>query len=368
MTHLSPLRIVHLDTGSGLRGGQRQLLRLFNGFMARGHEQLLVCPEGSALEQRAAQAGLDVFPLPAHDPGHAHGILQLRQYLQIRPHDILHAHDGRAQSCAWVATLGMPVRRVASRRVTYLPADSWSYRLKYSYTCHGVIAVSDFVRGLLLRSGVPETKIAVIPDGIDCPRELPDATRKAQARARFGFGPGDFVVGHLGAFTPEKGQDVALEAFALLAERLPRARLLLAGDGPTRTSSGMTSRLARVADRAKLCGEIENLDDFYPALDLFIMPSRAEGLGSAALHAMAYGLPVVASRVGGLPEVVVEGESGCLVAPDSPPALAEAIAAAAADGERLRRFGAKARDRASRFSTAIMLERTQAFYLQLLAL
>ena len=233
--------------------------------------------------------------------------------------------------------------------------------------CHGVIAVSEFVRGLLLHAGVPETKIALIPDGIEIPPQLPDAAAKVQARARYGMGQEDFVVGYLGAFTPEKGQDVALEAFALLTARLPRARLLLGGDGPTRTSPRMTELLTRVADRVHLCGDIENLDEFYPALDLFIMPSRAEGLGSAALHAMAYGLPVIASRVGGLPEIVVEGENGWLVPPEAPQALADVIVAAAADLERLRQFGDKGREGACRFSTDIMLERTEAFYHQLLA-
>ncbi len=366
MTAPRPLNIVHLDTGRELRGGQRQLLRLAQGLRARGHQQLLVCPQGSALERRAALEGFGVFTLLEHDPGNAHGILQLRAYLRTEPPEVLHAHDGRAQTLAWLATLGMAVRRVASRRVTFLPRDSWTYRVKYSYTCHGVIAVSEFVRGLVLRAGVPETRIALIPDGIEIPPQLPDAAAKAQARARYGMGQEDFVVGHLGAFTPEKGQDVALEAFRFLTARLPRAQLLLAGSGPTRTSPAMAALLARVADRARFGGDIENLDEFYPALDLFIMPSRAEGLGSAALHAMAYGLPVIASRVGGLPEIVVEGENGCLAPPEAPQALADAIVAAAADRKRLRQWGVKGRERARRFSTDIMLERTEAFYHQLL--
>ncbi len=367
MTTSRPLTIVHLDTGRELRGGQRQLLRLAQGLRARGHQQLLVCREGSALERRAATEGFSAFTLLEHDPGDAHGILQLRSHLETWPHEILHAHDGRAQTLAWLASVGTPARRVASRRVTFLPSDSWTYRLKYSYTCHGVIAVSEFVRGLLLRAGVPAERIALIPDGIEIPSRLLDPAAKAQVRARYGMRQADFVLGHLGAFTPEKGQDVALEALELLRARLPSAKLLLGGAGPTRTSPAMKALLARTAARAHLCGDIENLDDFYPALDLFIMPSRSEGLGSAALHAMAYGLPVIASNVGGLPEIVAEGENGWLVTPGSPHALAEAIVAAAANPERLRQFGEKGRERARGFSTDIMTGRTEAFYQDLLA-
>jgi glycosyltransferase involved in cell wall biosynthesis len=260
----------------------------------------------------------------------------------------------------------MPFRRVATRRVTFLPAHPWTHRWKYTLTCHAVIAVSDFIRQLLIRVGVPESMIELIPDGIEIPAELPTAALRSKVRARWGFGDQEFVVGHLGAFTPEKGQDIALDAFGLLAERLPQARLLLAGDGPMRASAPIVQKLEKARDHVQLCENIEELADFYPALDLFVMPSRAEGLGSAALHAMAFGIPVVASRVGGLPEIVSEGETGWLIPADSPEVLAEAILGAASDTVRLRRLGEKARERAQQFSTDIMLARTEALYVRLL--
>jgi glycosyltransferase involved in cell wall biosynthesis len=364
---MRPLKIVHLDTGEGLRGGQRQLLLLARGLRARGHRQLIVCPEGSALEVRALEEGFEAFALPAHDPAHAHGVLQLRQVLQTTPYEILHAHDGRGQTLAWLASWGIAVRRVASRRVTFLPQDRWSTRLKYAHTCHATVAVSDYIRQLLIRAGVPDSKIEVIPDGIEIPAELPAAASRLQVRARWGFGEQEFLVGHLGAFTPEKGQDVALDAFLLLADRFPQARLLLAGDGPTRGSPEIVARIEAAHGRARLCGAIENLCEFFPGLDLFVMPSRAEGLGSSALLAMAHGLPVVASRVGGLPEVVEEEKTGWLIPSGSPAALAEAVVAAASDPARLRRFGLNARERARQFSADIMLERTEALYARLLA-
>jgi len=227
--------------------------------------------------------------------------------------------------------------------------------------------VSDFIRQLLIQAGVPDAKIEVIPDGVEIPAEPSTATLRLNVRARWGFGEQEFVLGHLGAFTQEKGQDVALDALLLLADRLPQARLLLAGDGPTRTSPEIARKVEQAHSRVRLCGDIEELADFYPALDLFVMPSRAEGLGSAALHAMAFGIPVVASRVGGLPEIVSEGETGWVVPPNSAAALAEAILAAASDTSRLGELGGKARERAPQFSTDIMLARTEALYARLLS-
>lgn len=367
MTTCRPLRIVHLDTGKALRGGQRQLLLLARGLRRRSHTQLIVCPEESGLEARARQEGFDVYSLPPHDPAHAHGILQLRATLQATPYQILHAHDGRGQTLAWLASVGMSVCRVASRRVTFLPADRWSHRLKYAHTCDAIIAVSEFIRGLLIRAGVPESKIEVIADGIEIPAEVPNAAAKAAIRAQWGFTHDQFLVGFLGAFTREKGVDVACEAFGLLSESLPQARLLLAGEEAAEKSADLTRKLENIRGRAHLCGPVEDLAGFFPGLDLFIMPSRAEGLGSSALLAMAYGLPVVASRAGGLPEIVAEGETGWLVPADSPSALAEAIVAAVSNRAQLRQFGQNARQKAQRFSADIMLERTEAVYYRLLS-
>lgn len=362
------MRIVHIDTGRELRGGQRQLLRLALGLRARGHEQLVVCPEGTALEDRARREGLLVFALPAHDLGHAHGIFQLRQQLFAAPADILHAHDGRGQTISWLASWGLRVRRVASRRVTFLPGTRSRHRFIYGRTCHAVIAVSGHIRGLLLETGVPAGHVEVIPDGIEIPAAPPTGTERHEARRAWGLDDSHFVVGQVGAFTPEKGQDVALEAIASLVERLPAIRLILVGEAPPDLLTRLRIPAEALRGRVRFLGSLEDLSPFFAAIDLLIMPSRAEGLGSAALLGMAQGIPVAATRVGGLPEIVSDGENGWLVEPNSSQALAAAIAEAAADRGRLQRYGQAARERARQFSDAIMLERTEALYRRLLGL
>jgi glycosyltransferase involved in cell wall biosynthesis len=236
------------------------------------------------------------------------------------------------------------------------------HRWKYAKTCHGVIANSQFVQRMLISSGVPPETIDVISPGIELPPELPSAEVRARARAAFGFASDHFVVGHAGAFTHEKGQDIALEAALILAPRLPQLRLLLAGDGPERSVLA-----ARASDIATLPGFLEDLTDFYAALDLFIMPSRSEAWGLAALQAMAHGLAVIASDVGGLPELVIAGKTGWLVPPDSPQALAEAIQFAAANPDTRRDYGLNARACAARFTIERTVDQTEVFYARLLA-
>ena len=349
------LKIIHLDTGEDLRGGQQQLLILARGLAGRGHKQLIVSIDGTPLEGRARREGFRVFGLPRHDPAGAHGIFQLRQLLLAEPFQILHAHDGKGQTLSWLASLGMNVVRVASRRVTFAPPRRIDTRLKYGRTCDAVIAVSGFIKRLLVDAGLPESRIEIIPDGVDIPEQLPDAAIRARVRSEWQIDAEEFVVGHLGAMTQEKGQAIALRAAALLHERLPQARLVLATGDPPSVAQVIPPNVRVLPYQA-------NLADFFAGLDLYIMPSLAEGLGSSALVAMAYEISVVASRVGGLPELIEDGATGWLIPPGSPEALAGAIAHAASDRARLREMGIHARQRAEQFSSTLMVERTESLY------
>jgi glycosyltransferase involved in cell wall biosynthesis len=353
------LKIAHIDTGRDFRGGQDLLLSLARGLKQRGHRQLIVCREGSLLAHRAVSEEQELLPLES--------VGNLRSHLRDEQFDIVHAHDAKAQTISFRSSLGLPVGRVCSRQVAFTPRHPLIHRWKYTHTCHGVIANSQSVRQVLLSAGVPDSHIEVILPGVEIPKELPRPDVRAEARARWGFSAGEFVIGHAAAFTHEKGQDVALHAALLLAPKLPRGRLLLAGDGPERTEAGMLELARQASGIAQLPGFIDTLDEFYAALDLYIMPSRSEAWGLAALRAMAFGLPVIASNVGGLPEVVEHERSGWLIPPESPEALAEAIIKAASDPARLCEFGRYARERASQFSIERTVEQTERLYLRLLA-
>lgn len=334
-------------------------MSLARGLRKRGHRQVIVCREGSPLAQRAASEDLEVMTLRK--------IGDLRRRLQQEQFDIVHAHDGNAQTVSFRASMGLQVRRVASRLVAFQPRHPLVHRWKYSLTCDGVIALSQSVREVLRAAGVPDSHIEVIVPGIEMPSHLAGSHQRAAARARWGFTGNEFVIGHVAAFTHEKGQDIALEAAALLTDKLPRARMLLAGDGPERSQPGMIELAGKASGIAQLPGFVDDLKEFYAALDLYIMPSRSEAWGLTALQAMAHGLPVVASNVGGLREVVENARSGWLVTPESPEALAAAIVDAASDPARLQDYGRNARDRAAQFSIERTVEHTEQFYLRLLA-
>lgn len=233
------------------------------------------------------------------------------------------------------ATLGASITRVVTRHVAFTPRHPLVHRLKYTKTCDGIIAVSDAVREVLLLAGIPSSHITVIHTGVEVPASV-------ERRAHEGF-----VVGHMGAFTREKGQDVLIEA----ARALPDARFVLAGEGE------LLGELKRSAPaNVVFPGFVADKAEFFAGLDVFAMPSRSEAWGLAALEAMAHGVPVIASDVQGLAEIVTP-DSGWVVPLG---AMADAIKAA---GGSACPTGMRAR--ASEFGVARMAEQTEAFYQRL---
>jgi glycosyltransferase involved in cell wall biosynthesis len=335
------LSIAHVDSEETFRGGEEALLQLALGLKERGHRQVLVTPPGSALEVKARTSGLATAPLGS-----------LRSVLKENDVRIVHSHSGRAHNGAWLASAGLDVRRVTTRHVAFEPRHSLIHRLKYTLTCDRIIAVSGAARDMLVKSGVPAEKIEVIHTGIRIPA-LPTPEERCKAREHWGLEESDFAVGHMGAFTREKGQDVLVAAVKLLNQ--PSLRLILAGDGPLRGSFAPSPQI-------KLPGYVEKRAEFLQALDLFVMPSREEAWGLAALEAMSYGVPVVASAVGGLPEIIEDDVSGWLVPADDPAVLAGAIAQAI---PVVGSVGPIAREQAGKFSLEETVRRTEALYRQL---
>ncbi len=354
------MRILHIDTGNVMRGGQELLMMTARGLRARGHEQTIACPAGSPLDEMATAEGFRVLHI---ERPYKRASRVIRRLLHSEPHDLVSAHDARAQTVSFLSTIGFRVVRVANRLVVFQPKNLFTHRLKYKYTCDVVVALSSAVKATLVRNGIPAEHIEVITGGIIFPEQLADPAARARMRARYGFAAGDFVIGHVAAFTSEKGQLDALEALQTLLPRHSNMRMVLAGDGPLREDARTKEKVAALEGNAQLPGYIKPDAEFYAGLDLFLVNSTAEALGLSALYAMAHEVPVIASNVGGLPEVV--GDTGWLIPASNVAALAAAIEDAAADPASLRVRGQRAREHARGFSSEVTAEKTEALYHQL---
>lgn len=222
---------------------------------------------------------------------------------------------------------------LASRQI----ALSW--RGAEEHLCRGVGRPGDFT---------------VVRSGIDLRPYRRARDRRGACRRKWNVSPGDFVVGSLCRLEPVKGAEELLEAFILATASVRRLRLIIGGDGPLRDRLADRAREAGVADRVTIEGSWLRAEDLLPALDLFVLASRNEGMGRALVEAMAAGVPVVGTAVGGIPEVLEEGGAGILVPPGDPEGLAAAISRLAADERLSAHFGRRARARSVAFGAGRM--------------
>jgi glycosyltransferase involved in cell wall biosynthesis len=239
-------------------------------------------------------------------------------------------------------------------------------RIKYLYGIDLYIVVSRAVKDVLVRDGLPPGRIAVVRSGIDLDRF--DRAPDAAFRSVFGISEGDRVVVNVAHFADHKGQRYLVEAAPLILRDLPRTVFLLIGEGELRLSLMTLARELGVADRVLFPGFLANVHEYLGSADLFVMPSHMEALGTAALEAMAAGLPVVASRVGGLPEIITAGRDGLLVPPRDPNALAHAVVRMLRDDGLRQRLASEGRKRVrAKFGVDRMVDETVKVYEWLLS-
>jgi glycosyltransferase involved in cell wall biosynthesis len=366
MSPSEQLAVLHVDPERGLGGGERQVLGLVERLARAGVRQTVAAHPEGGLAPLVAGLGIPTAPLTIRNHVDVLAARRLSRLLARERYDILHFHTARAHAMAVFLGRAPGVSRVVTRRMDYPLRGGWYARRLYNHEVQAVVAISDGVRAKLIESGVAPGRITVVPSGVEAERFTPSPERRAAARARYATPPAATVLAVVGALETRKGHDVLLRAVARLAD--PTIVVWCAGDGAERAALEAQRGALGLADRVRFLGRVDDVAELLAGADVCVMPSRHEGLGVAALEAMAAGLPVVASRVGGLPEAIVDGETGCLVPPDDADALAGALARLVADRELRCALGAAGAARArARFSMDAMAAGTLAVYRRLAA-
>jgi glycosyltransferase involved in cell wall biosynthesis len=352
------MRILHVDSARGWRGGQNQVLLSAIGMSARGHTVAVACQEGGILEKRARAASLTVHPI--HFRGDlwppAAWVLS-RAVAESRP-EIIQLHDPHAIGAGLLAA---PRSRLVATRRAAFPLRGVFSRLKYQ-SCRRVIAVSQAIASRLEAHGIDPDRIRTVYEGV------PDHAPEAKGSLAFlGVPEGAPVVGNVAALAEFKGHATLLEAAARVRARMPEVRFVLVGEGSLRSSLEERAGALGLSGYCFFAGFREDLERLIPAFTIFCLPSDMEGLGTSLLDAMAFSRPIVATAAGGIPEAVLDGVTGLLVPSGDPSALSRALLELLENPETGKRMGEAGRRRyEERFTADHMVQATLKVYEEIL--
>jgi glycosyltransferase involved in cell wall biosynthesis len=337
-------RVAHVNVAKGYRGGERQTELLIRALVSDSVEQVLVARHGAPLVTRFGGLPIEVRMVSGSF---------LSVALATSDVDLIHVHEGRSIYGAYLRSLLSGTPYIATRRVDNPIKDHWFAHHAYRRAAF-VVAVAAQVADVV-RQHDPRVRVRVV---YSANSGLPIDESRAQA-IRQGFGD-RIVVGHVGALdNSQKGQEFIIAVARELQLSHPELHFVLVGGG---ADEAMLRDAAAGLNNLSFTGFVENVGDYLAAFDIFILPSRREGIGSILFDAMEQGLPIVATRVGGVPEIVHHEENGLLIEPERPDQLRDAVLRLSADRDLRARMGASGRQIASQYTIRVMAQKYLDLY------
>ncbi|MHB2148718.1 glycosyltransferase [Calditrichota bacterium LG25] len=361
------INVLHLETALEWRGGQQQIAYLVQGLLRAGINTALVAPPAAKVTDYFRKNALPFLEVKVRHGWDLQAARKIARFIGENRSNILHAHSSHALSLGLLVKLLAPsVKLIASRRVDFSVKKPLVGALKYNNRLiDRIVCISENIANVLTADGVNPAKLSVIHSGID-----PDRFKAQPAedfRKELGISREHLVVGTVAALVGHKDYPTLLRAAALVVKRHPRVTFCAVGEGADRPQLEELHRRLGLGDRFRFVGFRADLDRFYALFDVFALSSYKEGLGTSVLDALACGLPVVASRAGGIVEMIEDEKNGLLVPPRDEQALASALLRLLQDEALRKRLSRNARPSVEKFSFNRMVDKHIRLYEQLLA-
>ncbi len=336
-------------------GAVQSLMTLASAQQRQGHRVEFLTFKGKPFGSQVREAGFGVREIRVRTKIDLQAVVQMRSFMLEGCFDIVHTHLSTSSVNGAIAARLARIPSVAT-------VHGMSGKLSFSAANH-LIAVSKRAKEHLLRQGVSPSRVSVVYNGLDYGFTGGD---RCDVRRELGLSNSHFVLGTVSRITPMKGVEYALQAFAKLAGTHAGLRYLVVGEGDALESCRALARQLGIADKVIFAGYKERVGRYLAAMDLFLFPSLKEAMGIALVEAMALGLPIVATDVGGIPEVL-DSSCGIMVGARSAEALADATAGLLAAPERMAELGRRALERQrTMFSPETMERDTEKIYRQLI--
>lgn len=367
------MKVIHLISGGDTGGAKTHVHSLLQN-LSRGMDITLVCFRGGPFAREAAELGIETRVCSG---GFFSALREVRRMIAEEGFELVHTHGSRANLAGAIlrSTCGRPVVSTihSDYRLDYMgrPLAAATYgvlnvlalrRIKYH------VGVSDAMRDLLISRRFPRETTFAIYNGLDFSRE-PKRHDRAAFCARVGanVAPGDIVVGAAARLDPVKDLATLVRGFAAAREGHPELKLIIAGEGPERPALEALAEELGVRGAVTLAGWLDDMEEFYSALDINSLSSLSETFPYALTEGAAYRLPTVASAVGGIPRLIEDGKTGFLFAPGDWEKLGARLAQLASDPGLRERLGAAVHERAAReFSVEATCREQRAVYEEIL--
>jgi glycosyltransferase involved in cell wall biosynthesis len=317
------IRVFEVIAENKLTGAPRVLLTLMKKLPSNRFEQYLIAPPGELMEAARALGKVTVLPVPMRGRSDLPAARAINRLIAKYNPDIVHAHGSRAGILARIGSFLMHTKTVYTEhtRTSHFVLPNvlleWAHRIGMTvldiFNTDATVAVSDSVANFLKRNiSLKRKKVIVIPNGIE-PAEIRPTPAAAAILKDLGLTPEDKIIGTIGSLNPAKDHKTLLEAFVKVKKSFKDAKLLLIGEGPLKVILQKYAQRWGVGDDVIFAGYQEDAASLIPYMDIFVLPSKTEAFGLAILEAMQAGVPIIATRVGGIPEVIHHNHNGLLV-------------------------------------------------------
>ncbi len=359
------LKIIHIETGKNLYGGAKQVIYLLEGLIHRGFgKHILICDRDSPIYTHF-YGKIKLYPEKIRGDGDILFLGKIISILRKERPSLLHIHSRRgADLWGWLGARIFNIPIIITRRVDNPEPPLWA-RKKYN-SCVKVITISQMIAHILKKEGVKEEKILCIPSAID-PEEYKPHCHRNWFLKEFSLIPTNRTVAMIAQFIPRKGHHIFLKMASHLRKSHPEIIFMLFGKGRLKKHIETTIAKYNLKEKMRICGFREDMTRIIPCLDIVVHPAIMEGLGVSLLQASACEVPVIASQVGGIPEIIRHRENGILIEPGDWRGFYRAVKMLI-ENEKLRKdMGKKGREIVKRnFSIASMVDRYIQVYKKLM--
>ena len=362
------LKTLHVEFGRHLYGGALQVVYLMKGLAKRGHEVSLLCAKGSAIEKEARSSGIRVFPVRiAFDSDPTLLLRVYRAVKQANP-DVLHLHSRRGAEIfgGLAGRMARVPAIILSRRIDDPVKLGPLGRLKFIKYPHKIITISEGIRRVLIDCGIDENRIEMVRSAVVVEQFQLERDR-SWFHSEFSVPEDVPVIGVIAQLIERKGHRYLFEAVPDILKEFPDTQFILLGKGPMRQQLEHLASEMGIGKSVIFAGFRADIEKILPNLDIVVHPALREGLGVSLIQAACAGRPMVASGVGGIPEIVRDGQTGLLVNPADSQAIGKCILTLLRNPDLAQKLGENARKLAeTEFSIDGMVEGNLRVYREVL--